>query len=505
MATSKANSKEKEQLVYGKVPPQSNELERAVLGAIMLEKSAFDIAYDIIKPKCFYSFGNEIIFQAMVDLSNKGYPIDLLTVVEELKRKGKLDDVGGAYYVSSLTNHVVSGANVERHSKIVLEKFILRELAAIGNKISNKAFEHGTDVFDLLDDAEKELFAVSFKNIKSDYARVDKGIIEFINKVEKLRHQDTHIVGISSGFKELDRVMAGWQAPDFTVVAARPSVGKTALALRFARNAYVSEKQTRVGFFSMEMSRAQLIQRLVSAESEINLGKIIRGKLDDEEMVVLTAGADKVMKMGIYIDDTPALNVYELRAKARRMKERDGVGMIIIDYLQLMAGMEKRRADNREQEISKISRDLKELCKELNMPIIALSQLSRDVERRGGGKGIKMPILSDLRDSGSIEQDADNVLFIYRPDYYDININEQGESNFGETHIKIGKHRNGALETIKLMAKLSIQTFVDFDDEKVAKPKDWKPVKTDVTFTGNDFKNKAANDDVKDDNYNLET
>ena len=451
-------------MVFGKVPPQSKELEEAILGAIMLEKSAFDTVVEILKPECFYGEAHQSIFKAMKSLADKSLPIDLLTVVEELKLKGDLELVGGAYYVSRLTNSVVSSANIEAHSRIVLQKFIQRELIRISGEIIGDAYEDTTDVFDLLDDAESKLFEITNNHLRSAFEDINTVLVKTIQRIEDMRNRDEDITGVPSGFPSLDKLTYGWQQTDLIVLAARPSVGKTAFALNLARSAALHPtKPTPVVFFSLEMSSSQLVQRILSAESEIWLEKISRGKLEEHEMKQLyKRGIERLSNAPIYIDDSAALNIFELRAKCRRLKNKHDIGLIIIDYLQLMSGGGDNKNGNREQEISKISRDLKGLAKELKVPIIALSQLSREVEKRK--EGAKIPQLSDLRESGAIEQDADMVMFLYRPEYYDITANEMGESNKGETYVKIAKHRNGSLDTIKLKALLHIQKFIEDED-----------------------------------------
>jgi replicative DNA helicase len=467
-------------MVYGKLPPQAKDLEEAVLGAIMLEKSAFDTVVEILKPECFYVEAHQQIYRAMQGLAQKSQPIDILTVVEELKRREELEVIGGPYYVTKLTNMVVSTANIDAHSRIILQKFIQRELIRISGEIISDSYEDSTDVFDLLDDAESKLFEITNNHLRKNFDPIDRVLVKTIQRIEDLRHKNEDITGIPSGFSGLDRVTYGWQNTDLIILAARPSVGKTAFALNLARNAALHPtKPTPIGFFSLEMSAGQLVQRILAAESEILMEKIARGKLEEHEMKQLYAkGIQRLGQAPIFIDDTPALNIFELRAKCRRLKNKHNIGMIIIDYLQLMSGTSENRNGNREQEISKISRDLKGLAKELGIPIIALSQLSREVEKRKEGN--KMPQLSDLRESGAIEQDADMVMFMYRPEYYDITTNEMGDSNRGETHVRIAKHRNGSLETIKIRALLHIQKFVDWDGDDFTgsglPAGNWKPI-----------------------------
>ena len=478
--TRRKSSLDLSSMVYGKVPPQARDLEEAVLGAIMLEKSAFDTVIEILKPECFYVDAHQRIFRAMQSLAQKSMPIDLLTVVEELRTKEELELVGGPYYVTKLTNAVVSSANVETHSRIILQKFIQRDLIRISGEVISDAYEDSTDVFDLLDEAESKLFEITNNHLRKNFDSIDTVLVKTIQRIEDMRNRQEDITGVPSGFPSLDRITYGWQPTDLVILAARPSVGKTAFALNLARNAALhAPRSTPIAFFSLEMSAGQLVQRILSAESEIWLEKIARGKMEEHEMQQLYRnGIQRLQNAPIFIDDTPALNIFELRAKCRRLKNKHNVSLIIIDYLQLMSGTGDKRSSNREQEISTISRNLKGLAKELGIPIIALSQLSREVEKRK--EGDKMPQLSDLRESGAIEQDADMVMFLYRPEYYNITANEFGESNKGETHVRIAKHRNGSLETIKLRALLHIQKFTEMEGDDfggMGKPQgNWKPV-----------------------------
>ncbi|HRD57777.1 MAG TPA: replicative DNA helicase [Ferruginibacter sp.] len=468
------------QLMFGKVPPQAKELEDAILGAIMLEKGAFDTVAEILKPECFYLDANQRIFKAMQGLAIKSLPIDMLTVVEELRLREELEVVGGPYYISQLTNSVVSSANIEAHSRIVIQKFIQRELIRISGEIIGDAYEDSTDVFDLLDSAEGKLFEITNNHLRKNFDDIGSVLVKTLDRISDMRNREDDITGVPTGFPTLDKITYGWQPTDLIILAARPSVGKTAFALNLARSAALNQnKKTAVAFFSLEMSSSQLVQRILAAESEILLEKISRGKLEEHEMQQLTTkGFDRLSKAPIFIDDSAALNIFELRAKCRRLKNKHNVGIIIIDYLQLMSGSADRNS-NREQEISKISRDLKSLAKELQVPIIALSQLSREVEKRKEGN--KIPQLSDLRESGAIEQDADLVMFLYRPDYYEMIQDEMGESTKGETHVKIAKHRNGSLETVKLKALLHIQKFIEEDNNNFSgfQPQgggNWKPI-----------------------------
>lgn len=469
-------------MVYGKIPPQAKDLEEAVLGAVMLEKNAFDVVIEILKAECFYVEAHQRIFKAMQSLANKSQPIDILTVAEELRSRSELDVVGGAYYVTKLTNSVVSAAHIEAHARIILQKFIQRELIRISGEIIGDAYEDSTDVFDLLDDAESKLFEITNNHLRKNFETIDSVLVKTIQRIEDLRHKNEDVTGVPSGFSGLDKVTYGWQNTDLIILAARPAVGKTAFALNLARNAVMHPtKPSPVAFFSLEMSASQLVQRVLSAESEIWLEKIARGKLEEHEMKQLYArGIQRLAQAPLFIDDTPALNIFELRAKCRRLKNKNNIGMVIIDYLQLMSGASEGKNTNREQEISNISRNLKGLAKELQIPIIALSQLSRAVEQRGSKEGSRVPQLSDLRESGAIEQDADMVMFLYRPEYYDVTQSAEGENIKGLTEVKIAKHRNGSLETVKLKALLHIQKFVGWDEDPysgVGLPSGgWRPV-----------------------------
>lgn len=443
---------------HGKVPPQAIDLEEAVLGAIMLEKDALTAVIDILKAEVFYKEAHQIIFAAISRLFGKSEPVDILTVTNELKTTGELDIVGGPYYITQLTNRIASAANVEYHARIISQKFIQRELIRISSMIIKDAFEDTTDVFDLLDRAEQNLFAVSESNLRRSYADMQSLVGDAIKEIEAARDQDGHLRGIPSGFTELDRITNGWQKAELIILAARPGMGKTAFVLSMARNCAVTFKKS-VAFFSLEMSSIQLVTRLISSETELSADKLKKGDLQSYEWEQLHAKINTLTDAKLLIDDTPALTVFELRAKCRRLKAQHDIDMVIIDYLQLMSGGGDGKG-NREQEISNISRSLKALSKELDIPVIALSQLSRAVETRGGSK---KPILSDLRESGAIEQDADMVIFIYRPEYYKIDVDEEGNSTAGIAEICIAKHRNGALKDIPLRFVAQYARFMDID------------------------------------------
>ena len=446
-------------LDVGKIPPQAVELESAVIGAMMLEKEAVNAVIEILKPESFYKDVHQKIYFAMQDLFARSEPIDILTVIQALKKTGDLEFVGGAYYISQLTDRVASTANVETHARIIAQKFIQRELIRISNEIIKDAFEESTDVFDLLDKAEHSLFQVAEGNIKKSYAKMSGIVKEALDGIEAAMKNKDGVSGVPSGFTKLDRVTGGWQRSDMIVLAARPGMGKTAFALSMARNMAVDYKVP-VAVFSLEMSAVQLVNRLISGESEIEGNKLRRGSLDDHEYHKMHERITKLAEAPIFIDDTPGLSVFDLRAKCRRLKAQHGINMIVIDYLQLMTAGGNNNNGNREQEISTISRSIKGLAKELDVPIIALSQLSRAVESRGGDK---KPMLSDLRESGAIEQDADIVSFIYRPEYYGLDVDEQGNSLKGVGEIIIAKHRNGALDTVQLRFKGQYAKFVNLD------------------------------------------
>lgn len=458
-------------MIYGKVPPQAKELEAAILGAIIIEgdyntpdADSFETACLYLKAESFYVDAHQRIFRAMRSMTDNSRKISSLSLIEELRRREELDLVGGPYAITKLTEKVVSSAYVEEHSKIVAERFTKRELIRISGETITDAYEDSTDAFDVMDAHEKKLTELSVSRNTAGVTHISTGLVSASQRIEKRRQSTDHITGVPSGFNSLDHVTHGFQDTDLIILAARPSVGKTAFALNLARNAVSHPtKPTPVAFFSLEMSTDQLIERIISAESETWLEKIATGNLEEHEMKKLyEKGIQKLFDTQFFIDDTPGLNVFELRAKARRLRRKHNIGMIIIDYLQLMSGTnDGGRVGNREQDISNISRSLKGLAKELRIPIIALSQLSREVEKRKEGN--KMPVLSDLRESGAIEQDADMVMFLYRPEYYDQAADEMGESTKGETHIKIAKHRNGKLDLIKLRALLHIQKFVEMD------------------------------------------
>ena len=445
-------------MIYGKVQPQAIPLEEVVLGAIMLDKDAIAIVIDILDEESFYLEAHGLIYKSVKTLFKESQPVDLLTVTEPLKKQGDLDKIGGAYYLVELTNRVASSANIEFHARIIAQKHIQRELISASTNIINDAYEDSTDVFDLLDSAEKALFKITEKNLTKSFEPISTLVARAMKQLEEVSSKEEGLTGIPTGFTNLDRLTSGWQPSDLIILAARPGMGKTSFVLSLARNAAIDFGKP-VAMFSLEMSSVQLTMRIISAEAGIEGSKLRNGQLEDDEWKRLMVAAEKIGSAPIIIDDTPALNIYELRAKCRRMKMQSDIQMIIIDYLQLMQGSGD---GNREQEVSMISRSLKGLAKELSVPVIALSQLNRSVETRGGSK---KPLLSDLRESGSIEQDADIVSFIYRPEYYKITEDEEGRSLKGIAEIIIAKHRNGALETVQLRFIDRFAKFEDLNDD----------------------------------------
>lgn len=479
---------------HGRVPPQATDLEEAVLGAIMLEQNALNTVIDILKPEVFYKESHQKLFAAILDLFQKGQPVDILTVTEELKKKGELDLVGGAYSISMLTNRVASSANVEYHARIVLQKYMQRELIRISSEIIKESYEDATDVFDILDKAEQHLFAISETNLRRSYDDMHTLIKDAIRQIEGAKNKEGHISGIPSGFSDLDRITAGWQQSDLVVLAARPGMGKTAFVLTMARNMAVDFKKP-IAIFSLEMAGVQLVTRLISSETELAADKLKRGQLEDYEWEQLNARLSAITDAPLYIDDTPALSIFELRAKCRRLKAQHNIEMVIVDYLQLMSSGNDGHRGNREQEISNISRSIKSLAKELKIPIIAISQLSRAVETRGGSK---RPILSDLRESGAIEQDADLVLFIYRPEYYQITEDEQGTPTDGLAQLIIAKHRNGATGSINLRFIQNFAKFTDYETGGFLPPGELKPA-DDFDDQPNTFTMPSRMNDMEDD------
>ena len=427
----------------GKLPPQARDLEEAVLGALMLEKNALNAVVEFLKPEHFYADAHREIYQAIIDLFKASEPVDMRTVVNQLRKNAKLELVGGAYVIAELTAKVSSAANIEYHARVIIEMAIKRDLIQIASQIHHDAYEDTTDVFELLDKTEQSVFEISDSNLRKNYDNMRNLMARAIQELQVLKDHKDGLTGVPSGFTALDRITSGWQKSDLVIIAARPGMGKTAFVVSALRNAAVDFKIP-VAIFSLEMASVQLVNRMISAEAELEGEKIKKGNLADHEWAQLVHKTSRLSSAPIFIDDTPALSILELRAKCRRLKAEHNVQLIVIDYLQLMRG---EQGGNREQEIASISRALKGIAKELNVPVLALSQLSRGVETRGGDK---RPQLSDLRESGSIEQDADIVMFLYRPEYYKITVDEDGMPTQGMGEVIVAKHRNGSTGTAKL-------------------------------------------------------
>jgi len=439
-----------------RVPPQSIEVEQAVLGAMLLDKNAISAAIEAIDETYFYKESHRKLYQAIIELFDRDEAVDMLTLTEELKKRGDIESVGGPYYISEIVNSIPSSANVEYHINIIKQKALSRKLITVCNEIITRSYEQDTDVSDVLDQAEQSIFQISENRQKKGFVSVNPILNAAFERIDKLYHSSgTGVTGIASEFKKLDEMTAGFQKSDFIVLAGRPSMGKTAFALNLMRNAAV-DHGIPVGFFSLEMSAEALVLRLLCTESRVNQMSVRTGKMSGEEMGRLSKYVGVLDQAPIYIDDSPGLNILQLRSKARRLVVDKKVQMFIIDYLQLM---ESPKEESRQQEITKISRSLKGLAKELDVPVIALSQLSRAVETRDKSR---KPQLSDLRESGAIEQDADVVLFVYRPEYYDIpTFEDTGESTHNKSEIIIGKQRNGPVGTVRLTFLKEFGKFAD--------------------------------------------
>lgn len=429
----------------GRVPPQAVDLEEAVLGALLIDKNALSKIVDILHDGAFYNEKHQHIFKSVVRLFGENQPVDILTVASDLRKEGLMKQAGGEVYLAQLSQKVSSAAHIEYHARIIIQKHIQRELIRISSEIIESAFDETTDVLELLDSSEQKLFEVAQGNLKRNYESSEALIRQALERIEHISKQEG-LSGVPSGFSDLDRLTSGWQPSDLIILAARPGMGKTAFVLSMARNMAI-EHDKKVAIFSLEMSSVQLITRIISSETGLNSEKLRKGDLTDYEWKNLTSGVVDLEKAKLFIDDTPALSVFDLRAKVRRLASTQGLDVIIIDYLQLMTVGGSKAQGNREQEISTISRSLKSIAKELNVPVIALSQLSRAVETRSTSK---RPQLSDLRESGAIEQDADIVSFIYRPQYYQIDEWEDGTPCENEAEIIIAKHRNGSLDDVRL-------------------------------------------------------
>lgn len=440
-----------------KQPPASVEVEMAVLGAMVLDNSSVPKAIEILQPECFYDKRHKMIFETMESLYKASEPIDTVSLYEELKRSNKLEIVGGAAYISKLSQDISSAANIDYHARVVLEKWILRQLIDASMQIAGSAYAGNEDVFDLLDEAESKIFQISEAGFKESFKSMEKAVKEALELIEAIHSKNISSFSVPTGFYGLDEMLGGFQKSDLIIIAARPSMGKTAFALSAARNSAI-DHDVPIGIFSLEMSAMQLATRLISAEARIDAHSVRTGRFKAEEGAKISRTVHKLSKAPIYIDDTPGLTVLEMRAKARRLKVEKNVGLVIVDYLQLMSS--SRTMESREREISTISRSLKGLAMELKIPVIALSQLNRAVESRTD----KRPMLSDLRESGSIEQDADVVLFLYRPEVYDIKQTQDGESTEGYAEIIISKQRNGPTGEVKMRF---IKNYARFENPEI--------------------------------------
>ena len=427
--------------------PQAVDIEKMVLGALMVDKDAFSVVSEILHPETFYEPRSQKIYKAIQTLSLNEDPVDIMTVVEELKREGTLDDIGGAGYILELSERVASSAHIEYHAKILAQKYLARQLISFASVIETKAFDETVDVDELMQEAEGSLFELSQKNMRQDYTQIDPVVKQAVEILQKAAANKGGLTGIPTGYAKLDDYTSGWQRSDLVIIAGRPAMGKTSFALSLAKNIAV-DYDTPIAFFSLEMNNVQLVNRLISNVCEIEGKKILNGQLDDEEWKRLDKNVRKLQAAPIYIDDTPGMSIFELRTKARRLVREKGVQVIMIDYLQLM-NANGARFGSRQEEVSTISRSLKGLAKELDIPVLALSQLNRTVEGREGIDG-KRPHLSDLRESGAIEQDADMVLFVHRPEYYRIFTDEKGNDLHGKAQIIIAKHRKGGTGDVLL-------------------------------------------------------
>ena len=447
-------------LAKGRIQPQATDLEEAVLGAMMIDKKGLDEVIDILREDMFYKKDHQIIYKAIYNLFEKTQPIDILTVANELKTMGQLAEAGGEYYLVQLSQKVSSSAHAEFHARIIIQKHIQRELIRVSGEIIKDAYDETIDVLDLIDGSEEKLFDITSGSFNKGAETAESLVKQALDNIEKMGKQKG-LSGVPSGFRDVDKVTNGWHPADLVIIAARPGMGKTAFVLSMAKNMSIKHKKS-VALFSLEMSNIQLITRLIASETGITSEKLKKGNLDPHEWQQLNTKVKTLEAANIFIDDTPALSIFDLRAKARRLKSQHDIDIIVIDYLQLMTAGGK--GGNREQEISTISRNLKAIAKELNIPVIALSQLSRAVESRGGDK---RPMLSDLRESGAIEQDADIVTFIYRPEYYGLDEWDDGTPTDGQGELIIAKHRNGSLEDVRLKFIGPLITFADLDEDYV--------------------------------------
>lgn len=446
-----------------RLPPQNLDAEQSVLGAILISNDALPLAQEVIGVDDFYREAHRVIFQTMLNLADRSEPIDLITVTDALNKLGKLEDIGGLPYITSLSNAVSTAANVKYHAEIVAEKSTLRQMIRVSTEIAAMGYEGDEEVSVMLDKAEKSILGISSNNKKKDFSHIGDIAMDASMKITKLMENKSGLTGIATGFKDLDRLTSGLHPSDFIILAARPSMGKTAFALNVVQNVAMKAKpidkegKCSVAFFSLEMSKEQLVNRIICSEAGIDSQKLRVGELNNDDLERFWVACDRLSHADIYIDDTAGITAMDMRSRARRLKAEHGLDLIVVDYLQLMQGSGKRNTSgDRQQEVSEISRSLKALARELNVPVIALSQLSRSVEARQ----VKKPMLSDLRESGSLEQDADIVAFLYREDYY----NPETENK--HTELIIAKHRNGPVDTVNLFFHKGYTKFVDFSNRQ---------------------------------------
>ncbi len=473
---------------FAHLQPQALDVEKAVLGAIMIDKDAYAVVCEILYPESFYEKRNQLIYSAIRDLSGDEHPIDVLTVTERLAKNGTLEDVGGPAYIAELSSRVASSANIEYHARIIAQKFLARQLISFASVVETKAFDDTTDIDDLMQEAESSLFELSQRHMKKDYTQIDPVIKNAVEVIQRASENKDGLTGVPSGYNKLDDITSGWQSSDLVIIAGRPAMGKTSFALSMAKN-IAADFKVPIAFFSLEMSNVQLVNRLISNACEIQGSKILSGQLRPDEWDRLDKRMNNLLGAPMYIDDTPGLSVFELRTKARRLVREHGVKMIMIDYLQLM-NANGMRFNSRQEEVAKISTSLKGLAKELDIPILALSQLNRGVEGREGIEG-KIPQLSDLRESGAIEQDADMVLFVHRPEYYHIYNDDKGNDLRGMAQIIIAKHRKGATGTVTLAFRGEFTRFENPEDKSLGGHSD--------TAEGEIVGSKVNGDDFSDD------
>ena len=449
---------------YAHVQPQATEIERSVLGALMIDKDAYAVVCEMLLPESFYEPRNQKVYRAIMELSLHESPVDVWTVTEQLARQGDLEDVGGPGYVTELSSRVASSANIEYHARIIAQKSLARQLISFAGNIETKAFDETIDVDDLMQEAEGSLFELGQRNMKKDYTQIDPVIKNAIDVIQKAAANKDGLTGVPTGYHKLDDITSGWQPSDLVIIAGRPAMGKTSFALSMAKN-IAADYKVPMAFFSLEMSNVQLVNRLISNACEIQGSKILNGQLQPDEWDRLDKRVNDLLGAPLFVDDTPGLSVFELRTKARRLVREHGVKIIMIDYLQLM-NANGMRFSSRQEEVSVISRSLKGLAKELDIPILALSQLNRGVESREGLEG-KRPQLSDLRESGAIEQDADMVLFVHRPEYYHIYQDDNGRDLRGMAQIIIAKHRKGATGDVLLTFRGEFTRFENPEDRRL--------------------------------------